>query len=152
MSNGHPPVCDAACQKIILDGDLVGSLFRSIGTRLLSADIPIHHAHEVDESFDNARKAALEFVSAAREGMGDGPAAAVNIGHNLAEGCVALGNLFDETCEEIEAFVEEKALGNSKVILERLIEVENLAFVFMRVFLEKGVGYNGPWPKCLANS
>jgi hypothetical protein len=83
MSNGHPPICDAICQKIILDGDLAGKVFES-------------------------------------------------------------------TCERIEAWFAagNGPLADSDKILDKLIKAEDAAFAFQRAVLE-GMGYHGPWPKCL---
>jgi len=61
-----------------------------------------------------------------------------------------VAKLFESTCEGIERFLDKGgSFKNSDVILAKLVAAEDAAFEFQRAVLE-GMGYNGPWPKCLS--
>ena len=58
--------------------------------------------------------------------------------------------IFATTCESIERYLDQgNHLKHTDVILQKLIAAEDAAFAFQRSVLE-GMGYTGPWPKCLA--
>lgn len=58
--------------------------------------------------------------------------------------------VFATTCAGIERFQDRGGkLKNTDKIIEKLIIAENAAFEFQRAVLE-GMGYHGPWPKCLS--
>lgn len=59
------------------------------------------------------------------------------------------GAVFTSTCERIEKFLDAgNHLKHTDNILVKLIIAEDAAFAFQRAALE-GMGYTGPWPKCL---
>ena len=58
--------------------------------------------------------------------------------------------VFKTTCEAIERYLASgKRLQHTDKILEKLIIAEDAAFAFQRAVLQ-GMGYSGPWPKCLS--
>jgi len=62
----------------------------------------------------------------------------------------SVAKLFEATCEGIERFLDKGgSFKNSDKILTKLVAAENAAYEFQRAVLE-GMGYNGPWPKCLS--
>jgi len=61
-----------------------------------------------------------------------------------------VGAVFQVTCERIEAFLANgQHLQHTDTILQKLIAAEDAAFEFQKAVLQ-GMGYNGPWPKCLS--
>jgi hypothetical protein len=61
-----------------------------------------------------------------------------------------VAKVFETSCEGFEKFIAQGGqLKNSTKILDKLIAAEDAAFEFQRALLE-GMGYHGPWPKCLS--
>jgi len=62
----------------------------------------------------------------------------------------SVAKLFEVTCEGIERFLDKGGnLNQPQNIIAKLIIAEDAAYEFQRAVLE-GMGYHGPWPKCLS--
>lgn len=137
------PECNPACQKIILDGDLLAAVFKITGDRISKQKHRLAEGR-VKQSFDDAATASFRFINTVRAALGQ-DIIADSAEHSLVDRCVTLTALIESTCEQIEG---HGSFENSPIIVAELIEAENLAFQFMKDTL-KAMGWNGPWPECL---
>jgi len=143
MSNGHPPQCDPACQKLILDGDLAGSVYALTGERI-AVQSGFGNPPSLMKALDAGEASFLVFAEAVVLSTG-GEVPALGKG-TISNRVTALVAAFTNVCEQIE---HHGSLANADDAVVALITAENCAFNFMRAFLE-AVGYTGPWPKCLS--
>lgn len=140
--SGGPPQCNPACQKIVLDGDLLGAVFSTTGQRLIKFRRKLDFAQQINQAFASAVDATYEFIHLVRDAIGASP-----IRQAQPETCEHMANVIEDTCQRIEAF--GRPIPHSEDIIGKLIVAEDLAFSFQRAVLE-GMGYHGPqWPKCL---
>ncbi len=73
MSNGHPPQCDPACQKIILNGDSLehsAALTCAMLWRLKEEGYKFNHPANVEHAIIEAQKAVFHIQAVAMAEIG----------------------------------------------------------------------------------
>ena len=140
--SGGPPNCNPACQKIILDGDLLGAVFSTTGERIGKYHRPLKSKDDIDLAFHEAVNASYEFIALVRHEIGADTATQLYV-----ETPEHMAKVIEDTCEKIEAF--GRPIPQADEVIMKLIAAEDLAFKWCRAVLE-GMGYTGPWPQCLS--
>lgn len=141
--SGGPPQCNPACQKIILDGDLLGAIFSTTGERLSKFQRKLNSAERIAEAFHETVFASYEFIRLVREAI-----SANEVPPLALETPMHMATVIEETCALIEAF--RRPIPNGIEVVHKLIAAEDLAFKWQRNVLI-GMGYQGPFPHCLSN-